>query len=419
MRCAYDIVMIGGGLAGASLAKVMAAGGARVLVLERETRFKDRVRGEALFPWGAAELDALGLRALLLSTCATENRWWDDFLGADQIGHRDTTDTPGRTALLTFYHPEMQETLLHSAADAGAEVRRGVRATGVSPGHPATVTFERNGRAESVATRLVVGADGRNSLVRRWSGFAVRQDPPRLRIAGVLFEGMTSLAQDTTLMVINPELGQSSILIPQGGGRVRAYVMFPSREDRRLRGERDVPRFIEDAIRTGVRHELFEGGRSAGPLATFEGADTWVEQPYRDGVALVGDAAATSDPTWGQGLSLAVRDVRLLRDALLANDDWDRAGRAYAAAHDRGYAAIHTTEDWYTTFFLETGPAADARRMRALPLIAAEPDRMPDAFMAGPEAAPANEYARRRFFGDDPPLEPQTPSPGGPGQSRA
>jgi 2-polyprenyl-6-methoxyphenol hydroxylase-like FAD-dependent oxidoreductase len=211
-------------------------------------------------------------------------------------------------------------------------------------------------------------------------------------------------------MVINPELGQSSILIPQGGGRVRAYVIFPSRGDRRLQGDRDVPRFIEDAIGTGVRQELFKGARSAGPLATFEGADTWVEQPYRDGVALIGDAAATSDPSWGQGLSLAVRDVRLLRDALLADDDWDRAGRAYAAGHDRGYDAIHATEDWYTTLFLETGPAADARRMRALPLIAAEPDRMPDAFMAGPDAAPANESARRRFFGEDAPLESDAPS---------
>ena len=70
----YDIVTIGGGLAGASLATVLAERGLRVLVLERETRFKDRVRGEALFPWGAAELEGLGLRTRLLSTCATENR---------------------------------------------------------------------------------------------------------------------------------------------------------------------------------------------------------------------------------------------------------------------------------------------------------------------------------------------------------
>ena len=122
MENRYDIITIGGGLAGASFAQVMAARGARVLVLERETRFKDRVRGEALFPWGAAELETLGLRRLLLSTCATENRWWDDYLGPDQVGHRDTAaDTPGGTATLTFYHPDMQEALLAHAVKNGTD----------------------------------------------------------------------------------------------------------------------------------------------------------------------------------------------------------------------------------------------------------------------------------------------------------
>ena len=48
----YDLITVGGGLGGASLAKAMAEHGARVLVLERETQFKDRVRGEALVSWG-------------------------------------------------------------------------------------------------------------------------------------------------------------------------------------------------------------------------------------------------------------------------------------------------------------------------------------------------------------------------------
>jgi len=55
----YDIIVVGGGLGGATLAKAMAEHGARVLVLERERRFKDRVRGEATWPWGVAELKQL------------------------------------------------------------------------------------------------------------------------------------------------------------------------------------------------------------------------------------------------------------------------------------------------------------------------------------------------------------------------
>jgi 2-polyprenyl-6-methoxyphenol hydroxylase-like FAD-dependent oxidoreductase len=201
-------------------------------------------------------------------------------------------------------------------------------------------------------------------------------------------------------MVINPVLGQSALLFPQGGNCVRAYVVFPSTGSKRLQGTQDIPRFIKEAVNTVIPSDMFEGAFPAGPLATFEGAASWVDTPYRNGVALLGDAAASSDPSWGQGLSLTVRDVRLLRDALLATDDWDAAGRNFAAAHDAGYATIHTAEDWFTTFFLETGPEADARRMRALPLIAEDPSRVPDAFMSGPEAAPVNEDMRKRFFGE-------------------
>ena len=56
----YDLIVIGGGLGGSALARVMAAAGARVLVLEQEQRFKDRVRGEFLAPWGVAEAQRLG-----------------------------------------------------------------------------------------------------------------------------------------------------------------------------------------------------------------------------------------------------------------------------------------------------------------------------------------------------------------------
>lgn len=45
---------------------------------------------------------------------------------------------------------------------------------------------------------------------------------------------------------------------------------------------------------------------------------------------LIGDAAASSDPSWGQGLGLTVRDVRVLRDHLLSRENWDEAGHAYA-----------------------------------------------------------------------------------------
>ena len=65
MKIDYDLITIGGGLGGAALAKVMAAGGAKVLVLERQPEFRDRVRGESLQPWGVAEAQHLGVAEVL------------------------------------------------------------------------------------------------------------------------------------------------------------------------------------------------------------------------------------------------------------------------------------------------------------------------------------------------------------------
>lgn len=55
----YDLIIVGGGLAGSALAAGMAETGARVLVLEREREFRDRVRGEGMHPWGVSEVRAL------------------------------------------------------------------------------------------------------------------------------------------------------------------------------------------------------------------------------------------------------------------------------------------------------------------------------------------------------------------------
>src|SRR5262245_16187019 len=330
----YDIITVGGGLGGATLAKVMAEHGARVLVLEREAQFRDRVRGENMHPWGVAETQALGVYDLLRQSCGSEVPCWDTYLGPERIEHRDyVATTPSHTPFLTFYYPEMQEVLLQAAAARGAEVWRGAIVREVKPGVKPTVVIEHEGRREEVSARLVVGADGRASLVRKWAGFSVQRDPERLLFAGVLFEHIPAPA-DALYAVMNPTIGQLAFLGNLGHGRVRAYLGYRKEAQFRLQGAGDIPRFIEESVRAGIPAAFYATAKAIGPLATFEGANTWVEHPYRAGVALVGDAAATNDPTWGQGLSCTVRDVRVLRDQLLHHNDWDAAGHAYAEEHD-------------------------------------------------------------------------------------
>lgn len=169
----YDLVTVGGGLGASALARSVALAGRKVLMLEREMQFKDRVRGEQVASWGVAEARELGIMDVLLSNCAHEMRWFDAYIGPILINHRDTVETtPQGVPNMTFFHPKMQETLIAAAAEAGADVHRGARVTGVDPGASPRVTFERGGRSETVSCRLVVGADGRNSIVRKWAGLA-------------------------------------------------------------------------------------------------------------------------------------------------------------------------------------------------------------------------------------------------------
>lgn len=397
----YDIITIGGGMGGAALAKSMAEEGERVLVLERETKFKDRVRGEGMAPWGCAEARELGIYDLLTSKCAHELPIWEDYVGPMQVSQRHLpSTTPQGLPSLAFSHQKMQQTLLDAAASAGAEVRTGVRATRVTPGKIPSVIVEHDGGApEEIKARIVVGVDGRGSLVRKWGAFTEHQDAPRLLLGGVLFEN-SSIPQDTVRFVNDFATGHATIAFPQGDGRVRTYFANRASESVRLQGDKDVPRFIEECVGTGMPREYFVGARPAGPLATFDGAECYIGHPYKAGIALVGDAAASSDPSWGQGMALTLRDARVLRDALLANDDWDAAGHAYAVEHDRYFGVVHTVADWFTKFFFEVGPDADARRERAFPLFEEDPERMPDTFATGPDH-PVDDAMRNRFFGED------------------
>jgi menaquinone-9 beta-reductase len=395
----YDIITVGGGLGGSALAKVMAEAGARVLVVERETQFRDRVRGEYIEQWGLAEARKLGLYEMF---CATghEIPSIDNYIGPALLGRRDCIATTAHNCpTLGIYHPALQEMLIDAAAKAGAEVRRGASVRAIKPGARPSVIIEQAGRSDEVSARIVVGADGRSSAMRKWGGFEVRRELDRLYIAGLLFDPMPA-PQETSIAVFNPFIGQIAFLFPQGGERVRAYVVYQADSPWRLQGDGEVSRFIDEAIRTGAPAEFYAGAKPAGPLASFISADHWVDHPYRDGLALIGDAAASSDPTWGQGLSLTMRDVRVMRDCLLADTNWDAACHAYADGHDYHYGVIHKSENWMREMWLDRGAEADARRARALPLLAQDPSRMPDHIFGGPDL-PADESVRRRFFGEE------------------
>lgn len=373
----------------------MARRGARVLILEQEEHFRDRVRGEFIVPWGVAEARELGILALLRRGCATEIPWVE--LG---FGPRDLrVTTPQQLAALSFSHPEMQETLLAAAEDTRVLVRRGVSVQSIEPGPEPRVRVLCNGQTETVSARLVAAADGRNSAARKWLEFATQKSGDPFLFSGVLLSGIPA-REDVGWLMFNPESGLIAALTSQGRGRFRAYLGYPASSSYRLNGRGFLPLFLSESAKVAPFFaEYYSKAKDIGPLASFEGGDFWVEHPYRDGVALLGDAAGTSDPSFGQGMSLSLRDARILRDELLNNSDWDVAGHRYAERHDRYFQRVRMAAGWFRAVFQEQTPEAAARRQRALPLILQDMTRIPDHLFSGPELL-LDEAVRARFFGE-------------------
>src|SRR5215207_3345346 len=168
----YDVITVGGGLAGSTLAKNLAEHGYRVLVLERETHFRDRVRGEQMHPWGVAEARALGIYESLVTTGGHQTRWWRTYQEATLVDDRDLAETtPHGVGSFNCYHPAMQEAVLRLAVEAGAEVRRGVTVEAVVPGSPPSVP--QCARAGRRAGQCPTGPSGHRCRRTRLPGASV------------------------------------------------------------------------------------------------------------------------------------------------------------------------------------------------------------------------------------------------------
>jgi menaquinone-9 beta-reductase len=200
--------------------------------------------------------------------------------------------------------------------------------------------------------------------------------------------------------VLNPDVQRLSIIFPIGNRRFRAYVAFRHGAHAPLSGAKDHDRFVELSVATGAPGEWFRGASVIGPLASFEAPDNWADHPYREGIVLIGDAAAASDPSFGCGLSLTLRDVRVLRDCISERSDYAEAAPDYAAEHDLYYSRLHRIHGWFRDLWFGAGADAERLRSRALPRIAEDPSRIADFIALGPEA-PSDESARRRMFGED------------------
>lgn len=383
----YDLLIAGGGLAGAALARAMACAGFHVLVVERETAFRDRVRGEVLLPWGTAEARELGIEPLLLDSCAREAGTEQFYYAGEASGRRDyRTTTPNGTCTLSFHHPDMQEVLLAAAQASGAVVWRGASIVDLQRGTKPSAEIAHGGETHRVTARLVVGADGRESQVASRIAAVRERDPEELYTAGLQLAGDLEI-ESSLYFFLNAITGRGGILIQTKPRVFRAYLLHHRDAlPRRLSGARDYEAVMQQFREVGMPGEWLDQLAPFGLFASFDGAHRWITHPTRDGCVLIGDAAAASDPVWGNGLSRTLRDVRLLRDHLLSNADWSAAADGFAADHDDFFHRLRRAEKLNAALHFSMGEEAERRRKRAYALMEQNPDFDPDVSGLGPEA---------------------------------
>lgn len=386
-----DIVIVGGGLAGSVLGISMARAGSSVLIVEKEPAFRDRVRGEVLLPWGSVEAKALGIYDLLIGGCAREVQREIFSFGGEASEPRDyPTSTPNGTCALSFFHPEMQEQLLAAAVREGADVKRGALVKALRPAAQAEgrpeVDIETENGIETVSARILVGADGRESRVAALLGFTRERDAPELCIGGLQMAGDLAI-EHALYFSLSRQSGRGSILLSNRPGNFRAYLLHHTEAlPRRLSGARDYDAVKQHFAEIGWPKDWLEVLQPHGTFATFDGAHQWVPRPAKGNCVLIGDAAGSSDPVWGNGLSRTLRDVRLLRDRLLEGPDWTAALAAYAEDHDDAFHRLRRAERLCAKLHFPMTEDADAARLRAYDLIARNPELNPDITARGPEA---------------------------------
>jgi len=313
-----DVVVVGGGPAGSAAATFLRQRGRDVVLID-EARFpRDKICGESISPGAHRLLAEMGVqpavRALApfpLRGMALTSPDGTSFRGE----YRDAAE-PG----LAMRREAFDKVLLDAARGAGAEVREGVRATGlvVEDGRVAGVTCENGGGPETVRARLVIGADGRRSVVARRLGLLREHRSLRKFAVRGYWDGMEGLE---ALGEMHVGGGGYCGIAPLSPRRANVTFVLDRREMAAAGG--DLEGFYRRTLRRWPRLQerladaaLLGLPSAIGPLALLASR---VSAP---GALLVGDSAGFYDPFTGEGVTLA------LRSAEMAAEVADRALRS-------------------------------------------------------------------------------------------
>jgi 2-polyprenyl-6-methoxyphenol hydroxylase-like FAD-dependent oxidoreductase len=330
----YDVIVAGLRCAGAPTAMLLARKGHRVLAVDRATFPSDTVSTHLIHPPGVGALRRWGvLDAVVATGCPAIRTYAFDFgpfalTGSPGVSRGDVAYSPRRTVL--------DKLLVDAAAADGVEVREGFTVE--------ELVFEGDrvaglrGRSRSGATvteraRVVVGADGLQSLVARVvDAPRYHEKPPLLAAYYSYWSGLPMAGRFEVYIRPHRAFGAW----PTSDGRTLVIAGWPYAEfeanKRDIEGNVHavidlVPEFAK-RLREARREERFAGMPVPG----------YLRKPFGPGWALVGDAGYNKDFITAQGMQDAFRDAELcagaLDEAITGRRAFDEAMAGYQRARD-------------------------------------------------------------------------------------
>ena len=299
-----DAAVIGAGPVGCVVALALAQRGRRVVLLEGNPRSARRLAGEWIHPAGVQVLERLGLHDLV--------RHWYTVRGFAVFPQDGSTPIvlqypDGKTGL-TREHFDLVDTLRHAAAaHANIQLVEAAQATAIDGQRLHFKTADHS--PHTVSADLIVGADGRSSLARKYLGLADRRTDIS-SMAGILLDDVDLLHDGYGQVLLG---GPGPILAsPIGPRRVRLFLDLPPGKT-----EKDTA-FLWHAFE-GVVHRCWREPfrRALENRQVVWAANQWRPRLHygRPGLALVGDAVGHYHPLTAVGLTLGFLDAACLAES--------------------------------------------------------------------------------------------------------